>query len=337
MLPKVFGVSSGDHTVANRLKGLLVILLCALVLFCVSGCKPFRYGQGPFLRLDKVHDAGTTCLAFDGIGRRLASAGYRGEVIVWAIPSGKRLTTLKAHRKPVRGLCWIDNALLLSGAEDGRILLWDVAGEQPRGFTNTPAPVTSLIFLPRERLVVSGHTDGWIRSFTLSRLRPAAEFPVGAPVLSLAVDAQSKRIAVSTENGRVILLSPMLQLIKELETSSRNAFEIRFSPDGTQLAGGAWYRLLFWDLHSGLLRMQDTEHWGKIASVDYSPDGKRLASIGRITDNNIRVLDLKTGAVECRLEPHALCGAVVRFSPDGRFLATGSDDESVRLYDLPRS
>jgi WD40 repeat protein len=74
-----------------------------------------------------------------------------------------------------------------------------------------------------------------------------------------------------------------------------------------------------------------------VVSVDYSPDGKRLASIGRVTDNHIHILNLATDRVERRLEAHELCGAAVRFSPDGRYLATGSDDASVRLYDLSRA
>jgi hypothetical protein len=35
-----------------------------------------------------------------------------------------------------------------------------------------------------------------------------------------------------------------------------------------------------------------------------------------------------------RYQAHELCGAIIRFSPDGRMLASGSDDESVRLYRL---
>lgn len=38
-----------------------------------------------------------------------------------------------------------------------------------------------------------------------------------------------------------------------------------------------------------------------------------------------------------RYQAHELCGSVIRFSPDGTMLASGSDDESVRLYRFDRT
>jgi WD40 repeat protein len=299
-----------------------------------QACRPFQYGERPVMRLEGVHDCGTTALAFDPAGRRLASAGYWGEIRIWSVPSGEARALLKAHRKPVRGLSWASEARLVSGAEDGRLILWDPEAPQPKKVLKTGAPITALAVLNRPHRVITGHEDGWIRSFSLPHLQPVTAYDMGAALLSVAVDGKKGRIAASAEGGRVALLSPHLTLIRDLESSPRNAFEIRFAPNGRQLAGGAWYKLLLWDLESGRLQMKDTEHWGKVVSVDYSPEGKSLASIGRVTDSKVRILNVKSGRVARRLEAHQLCGMAVRFSPDGRYLASGSDDESVRIYDL---
>jgi WD40 repeat protein len=318
----------------STLQRIITAFLIALIFLPSTGCKPFNFGQSPLLRLEHVHNAGTTCLAFDGSGTRLASGGYRGEIVIWSVPSGEKLSILKAHRKKIRGLCWPDDTRLISGDAGGRLILWRLKDGHSEHSMDTPSPMTSVAFLTEQELVVSGHKDGWIRSFKLPDLHPAQSFQIGSPVLSVAVDPIGNRLAVSAKGGRLAVLSPSLGLIKDLASSSRNAWEIQFSPDGRQLAGAAWYKLLFWDLNTGRLSIKGTKHWGKVASVDYSPDGKRLASIGRITDSSVLLLNLETGLVERRLEAHELCGAAVRFSPHGRFLASGSDDESVRLYDL---
>jgi len=155
-----------------------------------------------------------------------------------------------------------------------------------------------------------------------------------ARINSIAVTEGANLIAVSSRGRRVVLLNLQLEHVRELQSPPRNAIEIAFSPDGQQLAGGAWFRLFFWDLPSQQFRVVKSDHWGMAFSIDYSPDGEYLASIGRVTDSEIYLVSPKTGKLKRHLRHHKLCGAAVRVSPDGRYLATASDDRSIRLYDL---
>jgi WD40 repeat protein len=71
-----------------------------------------------------------------------------------------------------------------------------------------------------------------------------------------------------------------------------------------------------------------------VTSISYSPDGRDLASIGRHTDSSVHIEDTQDFNVERYYQSHKLCGYMIRISPDGRWMASTSDDESVRLYDL---
>src|SRR5262249_32809162 len=86
-----------------------------------------------------------------------------------------------------------------------------------------------------------------------------------------------------------------------------------------------------WDaLSTEILRVIDG-HEATVFSLDWSPDGKQLASASR--DHIVRIWDASTGA-----ELHACVGhwsqvMTVAWSPDGTKLASGGHDQTVFVWD----
>jgi WD40 repeat protein len=86
-----------------------------------------------------------------------------------------------------------------------------------------------------------------------------------------------------------------------------------------------------WDARTGREVAKLRGHTGAVAAVEYSPDGRFLAS--GAADGTVRFWDPTTCKEVARLAGHAGAVSAVAFAPDGKTLATASSDRTVRLWE----
>lgn len=307
----------------------------ALLALLVSGCA-HQPTHPPNVAHEDAHTLGQR-LAFNPTSDMLASAGSEGRIRLWRLPGGEPLTGWKAHDGSIYGLLFLDrDRLLLSAGFDGTIALWDERG-QLRLRRQTPSPITDFSGDSAAGLAITGHDDGSVRLWSLPQLEPAGEYRLHrGPVRAVGLHADTRRLASSGRDGRVYVWREK-ETPRELPPPPGNAHHLAFSPDGQALTGSGWFRLYRWSLNgTATLAILPTEHQGVIKSIQYTRDGNQIATISRETDSAVDLLDARTGAVTRRFRPHDLCGAYLRLSPNERFLATTSDDASVRIWDLQR-
>lgn len=298
----------------------------------VSGCA--ARGLAPSAIHEDAHSSAWR-VTFARTTPRAASAGAEGKIRVWLLPEAKVVATWLAHDGPVTALAFNDNdSAMISASEDATLARWTPMGELLQRVV-TPAPVTALVVDTTGTVLISGHANGELRvwrsdDFNLLEVRA----PLAGAVEALAYHTGTRQMAVSGADGSV-LIGSLSGALRELPRAPGTTYGLAFSPDGSVLTGSGWFRLYRWTLGSHPeLQVLPTAHRGLIRAIEYSPDGRQLASISRLTDSEVLLLDPDTGATLRRLQPHEMCGRDVAFSPDGRYLASSSDDASVRFWDL---
>ena len=168
----------------------------------------------------------------------------------------------------------------------------------------------------------------------------------------MAIDRLGKRVITGTKSGRVgiwdVAERPARLIEPASASSSREFFaansevlSVALSADGKTLAKGlkdgtVW--LL--DLNDGSLRK--LRHGQLVQSVDFSPDDSIVATASTPSDSSvggtIKLWERATGSLRRTLggngRGHTKEITQIRFSPDGRMLASSSKDDTVRIWDV---
>ena len=292
-----------------------------------------------------VHEDAVLGVAFSPDGRSVATACADGQVRVFETADGKLSALLEGHTAAVNSVRFSPlGDRLVTSSDDGTVRRWDIAsGEQFSALNGHEGPVLSAVFSPDGiHMASSGSTDSTVRLWDRA-YDGATTWLEGHTdqITSMAVSPDGRRIiSGALDNQLRIWDSDALVSLASQDTSVGGASVVAFSPDNDQVAAavsgrGPNHAITFWDASDRdmlvPLDVVGVGHTDQINAIEYSPDGKLLATASQ--DHTARVWDVATGEQLFALR-HESPVLSLAFDRENGLLATGSFSDTIRIYDL---
>jgi eukaryotic-like serine/threonine-protein kinase len=293
--------------------------------------------SGQQLGVFQAHGWGTVSLAFSPDGRHVACVnGWVRAIHLLDAKTGSEIRTFQSQIG--QGCCAVafgpDGRRIATANADGTVTLWDAdTGETIRTHWGHTSEAYSVAFSPDGGRIASAGADGTVRLWEVETGREIATFrghrgavscvkfhPDGTRLASAGADLTMKFWEASSGKDTLTL------------TGYRGwAFRAVFSPDSRRVISAGF----------GVVQENDAATGETVATIGpfrgvtglaLSPDGRRIAMSDR-NRPDFELRDAKTGLRLATFRGHTDQVRAFAFSPDGRRIASGSGDNTVKIWD----
>jgi WD40 repeat protein len=283
------------------------------------------------------HSKKVNTVAFSPNSQTVISGSEDESLRIWDIETGRCVLHLDGHTGPITRVSWgSSDSEIISSSLDKSIKYWNCKSGKVNKEIKFSGPVNHMEYIPATGVLLAVISESTLILRNVKNEDDQLTIPFLDKILYIAYSPDGHNIATATyTNIRIFDINSG----KELSTiHEANAKTINYSPDGRFLIINGSL-LNFWALPDlgyaiGLEDELSNPHYSTIA---LSPDSKNLAGAGRYGFIEISkwedYFDLSPEHTKSNFCGHEGPINHLAYSPNGKLLASASDDCSIRIWD----
>jgi uncharacterized protein (TIGR03067 family) len=324
-----------------------------------KGIRLWEVSTGKLLRRMDGHTGQIFSLTFSPDGTQILSGAADSSARVWDVVTGQEVRKMR-HELVANVATYSPDGRQILTAGPGPLILWDAAtGQEIRrcGAIDNDS-LWAAAFTPDGRYAVAGGSGRVVyivdlvsgmnvfRSEYQPRFERAVAISPGCGRIVLGDEKSVRVLALPDEAARAQLSAPprvgaQPQEVRKFPGMEQQAGCLAVSPDGRRLAAVEAKGIRVWDATTGKAQHLLACKGSWVKRLVFAPDSRTLISAGggygvadRPEELDIRVWNVETGIQDRLLVGHKLTVLDIAVSADGNRLLSGSNDQTMRLWDL---
>lgn len=283
------------------------------------------------------HDGEVRRITFSPDGEVIASASFDKTIKLWNSQSGALLQTLEGHEKGVFDIAFSpDGQKIVSASTDRTIKIWDRNGELLQTLEGHEGGIYDVAFSNDGQLIASASLDNTVKLWKLeedsySFFKTLEGHKKG--VFGVAFSPDNETIASASWDKTVKIWHKNGQHLKTFSGHKDVVYDVSFSHDGeTIISASADETVKHWNQDGILKKSFQMPNNFRVYQSVFNPQNRDIIAVAS-EDKTVKIWH-RNGNLIATLFGHQNRVQGVAFSPDGKKIASASEDNHIIVWDL---